>query len=182
MKEFCNIIKRERRTVILFSVIAIVLTLMVSVSVVHGQAQDVKGHNFKPSDTHAAADLTGSTVELSNLFSRSIGIINVLIFLFFFWKLALFVLSKEEDKKAQAKDHLLWSVVGIAVFSTLWGAVAFLRNVTGIGDNTDELKVPDNVKIPGIIGNCPRGRKFVYATKTCEPCSAPAAGDERSCP
>ena len=116
-------------TVMLFSIVATVLTLIV------------------PASVDAVVLLDESPSEsIATLSSQVMIIIILLIFLIlliFFWNLGKFILSKEEDKKAQAKDHLLWSVVGVAVLSTLWSAAAFLRNVTageGLG--------PDHVRIP----------------------------------
>ena len=78
------------------------------------------------------------------------AIVTGLIFIYFFWNLGMFIMKDGEQKEA-AKDHLLWSVVGIAIFSTLWGAVAFLRNITGIGNDSNERTAPEDVQIPRVI-------------------------------
>ena len=96
--------------------------------------------------TNAAFNDIAATVgSVGNIFQYSIGIVTTLIFLFFFWNLALFI-YKEGDEKAEARTKMLWGVVGIAVFSTLWGAVAFLRSVTGVKNEPGDS--PQNINLP----------------------------------
>ena len=94
----------------------------------------------------AASD---SLYSLTTVVSYLTSIVIAFIFIFFFWNLAKFI-KAEGDEKAEARTRMLWGVVGIAVFSTLWGAVAFLRNITGVQESNavEDLVIPRVIPIP----------------------------------
>ena len=93
--------------------------------------------------------LDPATKTLNSIFSiigTGTAIITAAIFLYFFYNVYKFIKAEGDDKEA-ARTNLLWSVVGIAIFATLWGGVAFLRDITGI----DNQNAPaENVNIPGV--------------------------------
>ncbi|MDE0243173.1 MAG: hypothetical protein OYG31_00410 [Candidatus Kaiserbacteria bacterium] len=114
------------------------LIMLVSQHAVYAQTNDA---------LNPAQDTLNSILSLV---STSTVIITAAIFLFFFYNVYKYM---RDENKEEAKNNLLWSVVGIAIFSTLWGGVAFLRSVTGIED-VDNVG-NQNVDIPSIDFNQP---------------------------
>lgn len=52
---------------------------------------------------------------------------------FFFWGVADFILKAGDEKsRSEGKRRILWSVIAIFVFSSIWGIIRFLANVIGV--------------------------------------------------
>ena len=77
--------------------------------------------------------------------STSSVIIVGLAFLFFFYNLAMYILKGESDpnKKEGAKKNMIWAVLAIFVLTTIWGLVAFVRNIVGVEEgDANNIDVP----------------------------------------
>lgn len=82
------------------------------------------------------ADLTGleEFVEgLGNAISVLIPIAFAAILLFFFWGLAKYMFGDAEDKE-KGRNLMIWGVIALFVAASIWGLVAFLRDVFGVTD------------------------------------------------
>ena len=66
----------------------------------------------------------------ARLINILIGIVVSLAFLFFFWNLAKYI--RDENEHEEAKKRMGWAVLAIVVITSLWGLVAFVRNIVGI--------------------------------------------------
>ncbi len=54
--------------------------------------------------------------------------------LFFIWGLAVFILHSGDEKSAEeGKRKMFWGVLALFVIVSIWGIVAFLGNVFGVG-------------------------------------------------
>lgn len=71
-----------------------------------------------------------ATASIATLVNVLIGIVVSLAFLYFFWNLAKYI--REENDQEEAKKKMGWSVLAIVVITSLWGLVAFVRNIIGI--------------------------------------------------
>ena len=80
---------------------------------------------------------------------RIIGLLIPIVFalalLYFFWGLATYILSAEQDKDL-AKKRMLWGIVALFVMASVWGLVRFLGDAVGI-DQGDDVIVPG---VPGV--------------------------------
>jgi hypothetical protein len=79
---------------------------------------------------------------LTNLANGAASIVTILLpvaaslaVLFFFWSLAMFILSSGSAEKGKNKTQMLWGVVAIFVIFSIWGLVGFLRSTFGIDDD-----------------------------------------------
>jgi Type IV secretion system pilin len=85
----------------------------------------------------AAADLS----YISNIVASVDGIITAMIpvavalgILFFIWGLVQFILaSGDESAKDEGKRRMIWGVVALFVIVSVWGLVALLGQLTGVG-------------------------------------------------
>ncbi len=58
--------------------------------------------------------------------------------LFFFWGLALYILSSnDESKKADGRRIMIYGTIALFVASSIWGIVYFLRDTLGVSNTTD---------------------------------------------
>ena len=76
----------------------------------------------------------GKGVEtFGTLVSLGTTIAVSLAFFFFFWNLFKFIRAGDADSKEEAQGKMVWSLVAIIVIVSLWGIIAFVRSVLGIG-------------------------------------------------
>ncbi len=69
--------------------------------------------------------------------------------LFFFWGLALYILSSnDESKKADGRRIMIYGTIALFVASSIWGLVAFIRATLGVSDSS-------GVRVPRIDGGSP---------------------------
>jgi len=98
-----------------------------------------------PLMTFAAQDLNQAALNIQKLIKTATTIVYMLAFLAFFWGLAMFLFSGNEEKKKNGVQTLIWSIVVIFVMTSIWGIVKILQGTLGATDT----QVQD-VQIPGI--------------------------------
>jgi FtsH-binding integral membrane protein len=64
----------------------------------------------------------------------------VLALLFFFWGVALYILSIGGDKE-RGKQIMVWGVVALFVISAVWGIVRYIQVELNV-DNTPTIQLP----------------------------------------
>ena len=70
----------------------------------------------------------------------------VLATLLFIWGVIKYIAKSDDEKaRAQAKQLMLWGIVGLAVITAVWGVVNLIIIYFGVGD----------IGIPGIGGDLP---------------------------
>lgn len=93
-----------------------------------------EGHSVEPIENiGASVSAVGGVVNTTTI------VIVALAFLFFFWYLAVFILKSGDDEaQKKAKARMIYSIVAIVVITSLWGIIAFVRSIVGIGAGEDE--------------------------------------------
>ncbi|MES2087474.1 MAG: hypothetical protein V4467_00620 [Patescibacteria group bacterium] len=86
----------------------------------------------------------GAITSIAGLLNRAIGVINLLIP--FLVGLGVFVIiygiftyisqAADEEARKQARDFIMWGVIGVVLMLSVWGLVNILYNTLGI-DNTN---------------------------------------------
>jgi len=73
-----------------------------------------------------------------DLFSMANRVLNSLVPLFialavvyFIWEVFRYAVAGDEDKKKEAKTHIIWGIVGIFVMVSVWGLVNILQGTFG---------------------------------------------------
>ena len=88
------------------------------------------------------AETFGTLVSLGTTIAVSLA------FFFFFWNLYKFIKAGDADSKEEAQGKMVWSLVAIIIIVSLWGIIAFVRSVLGIGPGEVE-----DVRVPGTVLN-----------------------------
>ncbi len=83
--------------------------------------------------------------EIGNVVGVLIPVAFAAILLFFFWGLAKYMLGDAEDKE-KGKNLMIWGVIALFVAASIWGLVAFLRDVFGVS-------AEDRAPNPYVTGN-----------------------------
>ena len=67
------------------------------------------------------------------IISTVIPVLFGLALVFFLWGLTKFILSAgDEEKKAQAKQIMIWGIIALFIMSSVWGIVAFFQSSFGV--------------------------------------------------
>jgi hypothetical protein len=85
---------------------------------------------------------------LGNIVGILIPIVFSLALLYFFWGLATYILSVDQDKEV-AKKRMIWGIVALFVMSAVWGLVKFIQTNLGITE-TPTVPVPDISNTTGV--------------------------------
>lgn len=91
----------------------------------------------------ATDDKVGNFIDnLGGWVNNLLPIFVGLALLYFFYGIVLFLTSGgESDKKADAKDKILWGVIAMFVMVSIWGLVAFIGGVFGV-DTVQNQDIP----------------------------------------
>ena len=93
--------------------------------------------------TYTLAQATSGLISIANIINILIGIVVSLAFLYFFWNLAKYI--RDENENDEAKKRMGWAVLAIVVITSLWGIVAFVRNVVGVKEG-----VAGTISLPNV--------------------------------
>lgn len=81
----------------------------------------------------AAAQTVGSVL------GTVLGIINTIVIIliaaavaYFMWAVVKYITAKEEDQKGEARNHMIYGIIGLFVMVSVWGLVALLQNTFGV--------------------------------------------------
>ena len=92
-----------------------------------------------------------SVGAITGIVATSTLLIIGLAFAYFFYNLLSYLISNEGAEKGENVKKMLGSIAVIVIITSLWGLIAFLRTVTGIGQGDTEdiqaLPVVDTSKI-----------------------------------
>ena len=95
----------------------------------------------------ALDNVSGLLTEFGNLVNSAIPVLIAVAVLGFFWGLVKFIFAQSnEEKKADAKKVMVWSLIALVVMVSVWGLVAWVQDAAGI-DEGDVVEVP-LVEIP----------------------------------
>ena len=102
----------------------------------------------------SAADELGKTStffkELLKLVEGTlIPIAFALAFLGFIYGVAKYIWSVGSEGKSEGKNIMVWGVIALAVMTSVWGIVRFLRSDLGISEaDTASMKIPTIDRTP----------------------------------
>jgi hypothetical protein len=102
-----------------------------------------------PSLAHAQLDnLEGLLDSFGDLVAMALPIVAGLALLAFFWGLVIFIFAQSsEERKADGKKIMIWSVVALFVMVSVWGLVRFIQDAFDIDDTSD---IEDLPSVPGL--------------------------------
>ncbi|OHA46994.1 MAG: hypothetical protein A2541_01070 [Candidatus Taylorbacteria bacterium RIFOXYD2_FULL_36_9] len=88
-------------------------------------------------------------IETTSLLRSILVLLVSLAVVWFIWNVVRYSMSKDLEKKGEAKDQMIWGIVAIAVIVSIWGLVALLQRAF-LG-NEGASRAPSNFEqmIPG---------------------------------
>ena len=80
-----------------------------------------------------AATVTETVANLKTILNAVIGLLFVLVTLWFVWGVIQYVSAGGEDAKLKlGKEHMVWGIIGMAVMAGAWGIVNILTTTFGV--------------------------------------------------
>lgn len=80
--------------------------------------------------------------QIGNLIQTMIPFVAALALLFFFYGLAMFILSAGDDgKRDEGKKIMFWGVIALFVMASVWGIIQVLGSLFGV-DTGGSIDVP----------------------------------------
>ncbi len=90
-----------------------------------------------------AATVEGALQQVKTILNLVIGILFVLVTLFFIWGVVQYVMSAgDEAKLKNGKRHMIWGIIGMAVMAGAWGIVKIVLDYFGVSGGTGGVQVP----------------------------------------
>ena len=84
---------------------------------------------------YAATDtsqLTGILTIVRLIFNTLIPIVITLGVVYFIWAVIQYTLNKTTEERAQARNHMIYGIIGLFVVVSIWGLIGFIGNTTGV--------------------------------------------------
>ncbi len=82
---------------------------------------------------------------LKNVMNAIIGVLFVVVTLFFIWGVVQYIMASGDETKVKAgKQHMIWGIIGMAVMVGVWALVKVIVDALGLGG----VAVPTS---PGLI-------------------------------
>lgn len=110
---------------------------------------------FLPNVASAAcgtSDLEGIICTVADLLKSIIPIVLSLAVLYFIWGVIRYVIAGGEEAKKNAKDMIIYGIIGLAVITSMWGLVNVITNTFGL--TGDVLKAPSLQPLTGASASC----------------------------
>lgn len=99
--------------------------------------------------TASAQPIVNLVNTFGNIVRSLVPILISLAVVWFIYNVIRYVIAHDEDKKSEAKQQMIWGIIGLAVIVSMWGLVAFLQNTFGINAQTGISNVtPINNLVP----------------------------------
>lgn len=79
---------------------------------------------------------------IGGMIQTAIPFVAALALLFFFYGLAMFILSAgDDDKREEGKSIMFWGVIALFVMASIWGIIQVLGGLFGV-DTGGQIDVP----------------------------------------
>lgn len=70
--------------------------------------------------------------RIQQLLNTVMPILIAIAVVWFIWGVISYVISGDEDKKSEARDHIIKGLIGLFIILSFWGIVALINNTLGI--------------------------------------------------
>lgn len=79
--------------------------------------------------------------KINSILKSILPIIISIAVIYFVYQVMMYTISGDEDKKAAAKDGMIYGIIGLFVMVSIWGLVAILSGTFGFtGSETPSIK------------------------------------------
>jgi uncharacterized membrane protein len=98
----------------------------------------------------SAASIGQSIGNVLGLVSNTLGALIYIVMsiglLAFLWGIVKYVISNSDDEKKNARQYMIWGIIGLFVMATVWGIVGLLK---------DSIWGSENISLPPSIPTVP---------------------------
>ena len=87
----------------------------------------------------AQTSLEDTTKTVAKIIGLIVPIVGALLLIYFFWGIAQYVSAGgDEEKRGEARNMMIYAVIGMFVAFSIFGLVRLLRTTTGADDSSRE--------------------------------------------
>jgi hypothetical protein len=102
---------------------------------------------FTPMLALAAGELEKIVDTFGNAIKAAIPFLFALITVVFLWGIIQYILAGgDEEKRKNAKQLIIYAIIGMFVATAIWGIIAFVGDIFGVETETGTGTIP---KLPG---------------------------------
>lgn len=87
--------------------------------------------------------ITNLLTEINTIFSYILPIIIAIGVIYFIWNMIAYVVSGNDDAKAQAKQRIGYGVLGLVLIFGIWGIIEIVVGLLGVDDTATPFNVPE---------------------------------------
>ncbi|MFA6397809.1 MAG: hypothetical protein WDK96_03115 [Candidatus Paceibacterota bacterium] len=89
-----------------------------------------------------STDATDVLVIVKNIINTIIPIAIALGVVYFIFGVIKYVTAKDDKSKQEARDVMIYGIIGLFVIVSIWGLVAILNNTFGVGQGGTIQNIP----------------------------------------
>jgi hypothetical protein len=80
--------------------------------------------------------------EVGQVVTSLIPLLIAIALLVFVWGVVKFIAAADDSARDDGKKKMIWGIVGLFVIISVWGLVALLRQLVGVGTGTTPNTLP----------------------------------------
>ena len=108
----------------------------------------------------AAQQTVGSLgITILNIINTVVLIVIALAFLFFLFSVFKYITTKDEKAKGEARNNMIFGIIGLFVMFAVWGLVKILQNTFGL----------EKTLCSGQPGVCVNPVTLIQSQEVCDP-------------
>lgn len=85
--------------------------------------------------------------RLQQILDRVMPVLIGIAVIWFIWGVISYVISGDEEKKKDARGHIIQGLIGLFIILSFWGIVGLINNTFGVGPT--QLRARDIPCVPG---------------------------------
>ncbi len=138
----------------------------------------IVGLNLLPIVSLAASGVDTSYIDsvlkaVGKILNGVILLLISLAIVWFIWNVIRYAMSKDLEKKGEAKDQMVWGIIAITVCVSIWGIIALLRSAFGVDGSSGAPSGLDNMIPLNQSSSIPSGTTFDSSGNAYAPGSNP---------
>jgi len=98
-----------------------------------------------PNIVFAKTTLSDLIYIFINLGLKIIPFLGVVAFLVFILGVGKFIKASSDEKNKDAKNFLIWGIIGMFILVTIWGILTFIRGEFGLTGTLGIPQIPESI-------------------------------------
>jgi hypothetical protein len=80
--------------------------------------------------------------QVGTVITNLIPLLIAIALLVFIWGVVKFISAADDSARDDGKKKMIWGIVGLFVIISVWGLVALLRQLVGVGTGSSPTNLP----------------------------------------